>query len=395
MPEICEFINSKDVRKYLQKIHYQFTAPEAAFVVYWSKRPVTDKIGAWEEIIRSMPDCAAQESEDTGRLEIAGFHTFLKEYMELLKRDIQSFSSGEGVLYRYKVYRNGKKKGEGKVQPGWYSQDEVFFSKYHLCVDHCKKHECCEYVDKIMITGTAIDQGGKKYEGRIIFNRNMEMISTHFYHQNKYETELAEIFKHMCFPVPTPFRRGDILAYCETNEIKRPFVLSHIRTWNAAEMKRRGFHEYECPNVKGWDEFDKEVDGMLEKSGWHGVLSAERCEAYRQSQRYDGAGWAGMRPGGTFIGDARGNLEYAGLLSVLYTDLEYYRKPLKGFERQLQVYSCYERGEIPGDLLVNSCFAIRMEEYCREAREYCTIYYPDEMLKQIELLSDDNEESMT
>lgn len=403
MPDICEFINSKDVRDYLRKINYQFTAPEAAFVVYWSKRSVTDKIRAWKEIIHSMPDCVAQESEDTGRLKIASFHIFLREYMELLKRDIQNFSSGEGVLYRYKVYRNGN--WEGKVQPGWYSQDEVFFSKYHLCVDYCKKHECCEHVDKIMITRITIDKERKKYEGNIIFNRNMEMINTHFFHLDKQEFELAMIFEHMCFPIPTPFRRGNILAYYETNEMsgevgrgeeysridsgKRPFVLSHIRTWNAAEMKRRGFHEYECPDVKGWDEFDNEVDEMLEKSGWHGVLSVERCEAYRKAMRYDGAGWAGMRPDGIFIRDAKGNLEHAGLLFVLYTDLEYYRKPLKGFERQLQVYSCYERGEIPKDLLVNSCFAIRMEEYYREVREDCIIYYPDEVLKQIGLLSAD------
>ena len=152
-----------------------------------------------------MPDCVAQESEYTGRLEIASFHTFLREYMELLKRNIQNFSSGEGVLYRYKVYRNGK----GKVQYGWYSQDEVFFSKYHLCVDYCKKHECCEHVDKIMITRITIDKERKN-----------------------------------------------------TKEIS--FVLSHIRTWNAAEMNRRGFREYECPDVKGWDEFDKEVAGR----GW-------------------------------------------------------------------------------------------------------------------------------
>ena len=35
--------NSRDVRSYLREMNYQFTAPEAAFVVYWSEKPVKDK----------------------------------------------------------------------------------------------------------------------------------------------------------------------------------------------------------------------------------------------------------------------------------------------------------------------------------------------------------------
>lgn len=68
MRSIYEFINSRDVRKYLLEINYQFTTPEAAFVVYWSKKPVKDKIRAWEEIIRTMPDCVVQEPEDAARM---------------------------------------------------------------------------------------------------------------------------------------------------------------------------------------------------------------------------------------------------------------------------------------------------------------------------------------
>lgn len=43
MPKIYDFINSRDVRSYLWEINYQFTAPEASFVVYWSEKPVKDK----------------------------------------------------------------------------------------------------------------------------------------------------------------------------------------------------------------------------------------------------------------------------------------------------------------------------------------------------------------
>ena len=61
---IYNFINSKDVRKYLQDIDYQFTTPEAAFVVYWCKHATLDKkIEAWQEIIETMPDCSMERRE--------------------------------------------------------------------------------------------------------------------------------------------------------------------------------------------------------------------------------------------------------------------------------------------------------------------------------------------
>lgn len=382
---ICDFINSRDVRSYLQEIKYQFTSPEAGFVVYWSKRPVKDKIRAWEEIIHSLPDCTAQESEDTGRLEIASFHAFLREYIELLKRDIQNFCSGEGFQYSYKVYRNGK----DRVQPGWYGRDEMFFSKYHLCVEHCKKHECYENCDKIMITQIAIDRTDEeRFKGNIIFNRDMEMIDAHFPHKNEYEAEIAMTFINMCFPVPTPFKRGDILIYYGINEISGdirreenslpdveerlpdgeniPFVLSYIRTWNSRRCLREDLMSMNVPAQGGGMDWIKRWMGC-----WKGA--------------------AGMRPVGTYIRDDQGNLSCGGLLYVMYTDLEYYRKPLKGAEQQLQVYSCYEKKEIHEELLISGCFAIRINEYYREAQKDGIIYYSDEALKLIGLSADNTD----
>lgn len=35
--DIYRFIDSCDIREYLQKLNYRFTTPEAAFLVYWCK----------------------------------------------------------------------------------------------------------------------------------------------------------------------------------------------------------------------------------------------------------------------------------------------------------------------------------------------------------------------
>lgn len=368
MPEIYDFINSRDVRSYLREMNYQFTAPEAAFVVYWSKKPVKDKLRAWEEILHSMPDCALQGSESTGRPEFTSFHAFLREYMELLKRDIQNFSSGEGFLYSYKVFLNGR----GGVEPGWCDEDEVFFSEYHLCIEHCKEHVCSDYINKIRVSKISIDcADGDPNKGNITFDRNMEMIFTDFCHENEYESDLAMAFENMCFSIPTPFKRGDILADYETNELPKDaedikgglFVLSYVKTWNSKEMMSRGFHEYECPYAAGWDEFDRKVEKRLKKGDWSDMGAVGVC-----------------------LRDNLGNFYYDSLILLLSTNLEYYRKPLKGLERQLQAYSCHEKGEIGGELLADSCFAIRIEEYSRNVWKGCKGYYSDEILKQIGLL---------
>lgn len=47
---IYRFIDSRDMRKHLQKLNYAFTAPEAAFLVYWYKdATLEERIAAWRD----------------------------------------------------------------------------------------------------------------------------------------------------------------------------------------------------------------------------------------------------------------------------------------------------------------------------------------------------------
>ena len=55
--EICRFVNSKDIRKYLADINYSFTTAEAAWLVYQCRNAtLAEKYAAWEKIIATMPD---------------------------------------------------------------------------------------------------------------------------------------------------------------------------------------------------------------------------------------------------------------------------------------------------------------------------------------------------
>ena len=68
-------------------------------------------------------------------------------------------------------------------------------------------------------------------------------------------------------------------------------------------------------------------------------------------------------------------------------DLEYYREPLEGFERQLKLFSCYKKGRASdiytsSEMLVNGCFAIRLEELAKKLVHSATnMYYKSDLLQ--------------
>ncbi|MBO4396506.1 MAG: hypothetical protein J5819_09200 [Eubacterium sp.] len=53
--EICEYVNSKDIRQHLMEIGYEFSSIEAAWLVYQCEsKTLEGKWEVWEDIIRSM-----------------------------------------------------------------------------------------------------------------------------------------------------------------------------------------------------------------------------------------------------------------------------------------------------------------------------------------------------
>ena len=80
---VYEWLESPDVREYLEGIHYEFTLPEAFYVIRENEqRALEEKIAAWEELLDIMPDCPFSiESELGEKLEIDSFHQALREYV--------------------------------------------------------------------------------------------------------------------------------------------------------------------------------------------------------------------------------------------------------------------------------------------------------------------------
>ena len=132
--KIAEFVNSKDIRKYLQDISYEFTTPQAAWLVHRCRRLTMEKRhAAWREIIRDMPDCAMEERLNLKRID--SFHTFLKDYMELEERQLREFvDNNTSCIYRFIGYWKDRT-AYGDDCLG----DDDCFTSIQACVDSCRQ----------------------------------------------------------------------------------------------------------------------------------------------------------------------------------------------------------------------------------------------------------------
>lgn len=358
--QISEFVNSKDVRRYLQDTGYEFSTPQAAWLVHECKRlTMEERHKAWREIIRDMPDCAMEERRGIKRID--SFHAFLNDFIAMKERHMSEFMDNTGCIYSFEYCL--------KDTPPWDDGGRAiddFFSNVQACIEsyqqYLKEYEVDENsIDEILIIKYRLDLPEPVIihrAGCLRLNAALEVKNVYMFH--KHDEDLAEAFEGMCFDFPTPFWRGDILV--DRIAWGEPFVLSHITTWNSEEMLSSGFSEDDCPDPEGWAHFDQAAERIL-KNG-------RRWEAHAI---------------GTHVSEDIGFCDTC-LISIP-TNLEYFREPLEGMARQLKVLSLYEKGELDGTELANLCSDIRLNEYTKKV---CRIYtdgrrYTDEFLERIGL----------
>ncbi|MCD7982305.1 MAG: hypothetical protein LUF32_08355 [Clostridiales bacterium] len=355
--DIYSFVNSKDMQNYLRRIRYQFSAPEAAFIIYQCKgRTLDEKMAAWQEIIETMPDCSIPERLNL--MKIDSFHDVLADYMNLQRQKAQDFYDSDGYIYSLLYHEPPEKCG---ISDGWYEEDDEYFADYAACLEYCRKEEeiVSGNVDRILIRKRRLhsadslaesERTDKPSGGQLLLSQQFDILEAEqiFNCDNNggssYAADLDLIFEGMCFDFPTPFRRGDLLI--GHREIDTgpafPFVLSYLVTWTSKEFQNRGFSFCECPWRKGWEAWDRHCAHLL-----------------RDGDTTD------MDEIGTYV--HQGQL-YRDNIGVISTDLEYYPGPLERDERQLQEVSLYEKGEMPVDQLINRCVSIRQESIFENAK---------------------------
>lgn len=88
MIDFTKFVNSNAVRNHLQRIRYQPTALEAAWLV-WQCETISleEKYTAWHKIIDALPDCPTDSLTSRLKKEYKdSTHAFLRAYIAQQKK---------------------------------------------------------------------------------------------------------------------------------------------------------------------------------------------------------------------------------------------------------------------------------------------------------------------
>lgn len=363
--DIYHFINSVDMQKYLRDISYQFSILEAAFVVYWSNQAtLKEKISAWKYIISSMPDCDFRRSH----VEFESYHSFLKSYICLVERDIEQFyaNSDKKGIYSYEYYE----------ADSWCGKGEVFFSDYQSCIAVIREElSGNNEITEIRVYKYLLDKQTTSGPSRLSMNRELEVLEIDSYHENISDYDILCVFEDCCFNFPSPFQRGDIVVCYDTKTEPRhrPFVLRYMTTWDSKELTEKGFcHDWGWPWRGEPEKLDKHITRLLNRGDYTDMHAIGYCV------------------------DCENGAVYSDNTMTLVIDLEYYHGPLEGFERQLKLFSCYEKGKesnipVDAEMLVNGCFAIRIEELAKKSAGNTTRWYLDDDLLQLGVIHDTKE----
>ena len=109
---IYNFINSRDIAKYLKEINYQFSTLECAWLVWQSrKHTLEQKHTAWQKIIDTMPDCSVGARPN--HREVESLHEYLKDHMRNLVNQIKKCEmqdKGEILCHKKLIQQNSKSK---------------------------------------------------------------------------------------------------------------------------------------------------------------------------------------------------------------------------------------------------------------------------------------------
>lgn len=356
--DLFRFINSKDLRNYLQQIGYSFTALEAAFLV-WQCRSVTlkEKIAAWQEMIETMPDCSLPRQKEA----IGNCHAFLRRHIASQETLLKEFPNGNNCVYRYETHELPRQ--NWPQDDGWRGGGE-YFNSFDFCLSHCLHQlDGDTETDELRFyrqEWCAAD-GNKAVQWILETDREQNPVHVYRYGipggDELMDTDCA--FSDMWFAFPTPFKRGDLVwdPFCGE---AAPFVLNYLNVWDTQEMLRHGLSP------------DGAYAGLVRNAD-------KRVQAYRKTGCVMDMGAYGY-----------GWREEFGIWSEFggwanYLDLEFYPFELKGKDRILRPVSEYLKGNCDLELLLNSYTALLLDGvYSKLEKDYQAEYHK-EALKMVGL----------
>ena len=206
------YINSKDIRDYLRKIDYSFSAQEVAWLVSQCGRlTLMEKHNAWQELMdRGYLDGETPLVLTLNR-EPQNLRDFLCRYMELEKEWIDDFRNSEKSVYQYSIRLP---QSDNTYE---FIEDKAVFSSYDNCIEATKK-EVADYDDqekknlKVRITRRRIDStDGPFHTMSVILDRDYAILEVDADGAPEEDCYTHGTFEDMWFDFPLPFKKGDII----------------------------------------------------------------------------------------------------------------------------------------------------------------------------------------
>lgn len=335
---IYEFFNSRDIAEHCRNISYEFTAVEAAYLIWHSNHhTLVEKHEAWQKIIDTMSD-EPLKSKWIDEKEYT-LHEFLRTYMRLQNEFIEDFgTTKEAYIYTYStLYKRHDQ----------FSPDDIFFDSYEACLNALKVNELdddtYDEIAKAKITrhklySSHISFRDAEEQEAIVFDKQLNPIDIGPACVSEGEKRYlcpSYGFYEMWVAIPTPFQKGDIVmdvdVYDDHCKKHLPFVLDRIPYW------RR--------NADNGNDCEQEVERLLEL----------------------GVDWTDMQEG-VYFQDQNGEIYWDHAFH--YLDLEYYRDELVGTEKFLLAVSNAIQGKISVEELLRSYGAILTGNYAKETSKY-------------------------
>lgn len=151
---------------------------------------------------------------------------------------------------------------------------------------------------------------------------------------------------HLCcafLELPIPFKRGDIVID-RTARDPRPFVFDYLKFWDSATLAEHG-HVLSAERAEKIDRY---------VADW-------RTKGSKDDSYMPAMGWS-LAPGSLLAAEDPALLAYDPFGACHnYLDLEYYREPLEGKLRLLEVASRWACGEIDLDHAINNAALVAAE----------------------------------
>lgn len=335
--DIYRFLNSRDVRKYLQDIKYEFTPDQALYVILDSRNSsVQERHEALKELAETYPDYIIEKRRSD--IKQQPLKQFAESYIKLEKKALDKlFKKEDGCVYTSRFLYDD---GFGSWSDPYSDFDRAFEEYYDEILPQDNK----EFITQIK--KTYIDSGEwievsvlpNKTITEIIFYLNTSWEGA----ESEEEKAVLDYYEWMWVDIPVPFKRGDVVysvkykhgRYLSAQDL---MVVDHIQVWSVEEWKANGFVDSEkYPFNSANFEFIQ-----------------ERLDSHRE------------------IGDFSDMCLYgkimfeSGVISYdhvpPYLDFEYYRGDYKADKAILKLLSNYYKGEIDEELLLNAYFILRSE----------------------------------